>query len=123
MSIERIRGDSPPGRSQSSSYKDLAWTVATASDEGLDLTGQTSQALETLEKSLSDLGSDKTKIISAYVFISNIADKPIMDKVWNDWIGENPENWPQRACLGVDLGGNWLIEITVTALRNTPKYE
>ena len=123
MLIERTRGDSPAGRSQSSSYKDLTWSVATASDESLDLTGQTAQALETLEQNLKELGSDKTKIISAYVFIADINDKPIMDKVWNEWIGDNPEHWPQRACLGVDLGGNWLIEITVTALRNEPVSE
>lgn len=115
--IERIRGNAPPGRSQSSSYDDLVWTVVTASDESLDLAGQTLQALDSLEKNLVELGSDKSKIISAYVFIADISDKPIMDKVWGNWIGDNPENWPQRACLGVDLGGHWLIEITVTAVR------
>jgi enamine deaminase RidA (YjgF/YER057c/UK114 family) len=67
---------------------------------------------------LAELGSDKSRIISANVFIANIHDKPVRDEVWNEWIGSNPENWPQRACLGVDLGGNWLIEITVTALRD-----
>jgi len=117
--IERLRGDSPPGRNQASSYKDFVWTVATATDESLDLVGQTSQALGTLERNLAELGSDKTKIVSAYVFIANINDKPIMDEVWSDWIGINPEHWPQRACLGVDLGGHWLIEITVTAVRET----
>jgi enamine deaminase RidA (YjgF/YER057c/UK114 family) len=117
MMIERIRGNAPPGRSQSSSYKDLVWTVATASDESLDLTGQTLQALGSLEKNLVELGSDKSKIISAYVFIADINDKPTMDDVWGTWIGSNPNHWPQRACLGVDLGGHWLIEITVTAVR------
>ena len=93
------------------------WTVATAADESLDLVGQTSQALCILETSLAELGSDKTRIVSAQVYIANIKDKPIMDEVWKDWIGSNPEHWPQRACLGVDLGGHWLIEVTVTAVR------
>lgn len=115
--IERIKGNSPPGRSISTSYKDLVWTVATASDESLDLAGQTSQALSILEDNLAELGSDKTRIVSAQVYIANIDDKPIMDEVWRDWIGSNPEHWPQRACLGVDLGGHWLIEVTVTAVR------
>ena len=116
--IERLRGDSPPGRSQSSGYKDLVWTVATASDESLDLRGQTLQALCSLERNLADLGSDKVKIISAYVFIADINEKPIMDDVWRNWIGNNPKHWPQRACLGVDLGGHWLIEVTVMAVRD-----
>jgi hypothetical protein len=38
--------------------------------------------------------------------------------VWKDWLGDNPENWPQRACLGVELEGDVLIEVTVTAVRN-----
>ncbi len=115
--IERIKGDSSPGRSKSSSYEDLVWTVAAASDESLDLVDQTLQTLRTLEGNLVELGSDKTKIVSAQVYIANIDDKPIMDGVWKDWIGSNPEHWPQRACLGVDLGGHWLIEVTVTAVR------
>ena len=115
--IERIQGSQSPGRSQSSAYKDLVWVVATATDENLDLTGQTAQTLNTLEENLIKLGADKTKIISAQVFISNIDDKPIMDEVWRNWIGSNSDNWPQRACVGVDLGGNWLIEIVVTAVR------
>ncbi|NKB77269.1 MAG: RidA family protein [Gammaproteobacteria bacterium] len=117
MKIERIQGTYPPGRSNSTSYKDLVWTVATASDESLDLPEQTSQTLDSIEANLKELGSDKTKIVSAQVFLSNIDDKPIMDKVWREWIGSNPANWPQRACLGVNLGGHWLIEVTVTAVR------
>ena len=74
------------------------WAVATASDE-----------------SLEELGLDKSRLLSAQVFIANIDDKPVMDEVWNEWIGAGPANWPQRACLGVDLGGHWLIEVTVTA--------
>ena len=114
--IERTRG-AYPGRNKSTAYKDLVWTVATASDESLDLAGQTAQTLTVIEGNLAELGSDKTRIVSAQVYISTMADKSGMDKVWRNWIGSNPENWPQRACLGVDLGGNWLIEITVTAVR------
>ena len=117
--IERIRGNSPPGRSKSTSYRDLVWTVATASDESLDLVGQTLQTLSIIEDNLVELGSDKTKIVSAQVYISNMDDKSVMDEVWRDWIGSNPKYWPQRACLGVDLGGHWLIEVTVTAVRQT----
>jgi len=114
--IERIKGTCP-GRNTSSAYKDLVWTVATASDEHLDLTGQTFQTLNAIESNLIELGSDKSRIISAQVYIADIADKPVMDAVWNKWIGDDPGNWPQRACLGVNLEGQFLIEVTVTATR------
>ncbi len=115
--IDRFAGGYPHGRSKASAYKDLVWTVATASDESLDLADQTSQTLTSIDQSLAELGSDKSQIVSAQVFIANINDKPVMDEVWNKWIGDNPADWPQRACLGVDLGGHWLIEITVIAVR------
>ncbi|MEM7033898.1 MAG: RidA family protein [Chloroflexota bacterium] len=114
--IERVQGTAL-GRNKSTAYKDLVWTVATASDESLDLINQTKEALNTLEHSLTELGSDKTNILSAQVFLSDISNKQRMDEVWNAWIGNDPENWPQRACLGVQLEGNYLIEIVVTALR------
>jgi len=46
-----------------------------------------------------------------------MSDKQKMDTEWKTWIGDNPEHWPQRACLGVNLEGDVLIEVTVTAVR------
>ncbi|MBX2882323.1 MAG: RidA family protein [Granulosicoccus sp.] len=114
--IERIAGTCA-GRSTSTAYKDLVFTVATATDESMDIVGQTAQALAMLDRSLGELGSDKQKILSAQVFLAKIADKPVMDQVWLNWIGSDSERWPQRACLGVELEENYLIEITVVAVR------
>ncbi|HCG5296629.1 TPA: RidA family protein [Vibrio parahaemolyticus] len=114
--IERKRGIYQ-GRNKSSAYKDLVWTVATSSDTTLDIVGQTKLTLETIELNLEELGSNKTQIVSAQMFIANMLDKPKMDNVWCEWLGEKPEHWPQRACLGVALEGDVLIEVTVTAVR------
>ncbi|WP_194435118.1 RidA family protein [Vibrio fluminensis] len=114
--IERKRGIYQ-GRNKSSAYKDLVWTVATASDTTLDIVGQTKLTLKTIEQNLVELGSNKTRIVSAQVFIANMQDKPEMDKLWCEWLGKDSEHWPQRACLGVTLEGDVLIEVTVTAVR------
>ncbi len=114
--IERKRGIYK-GRNKSSAYKDLVWTVATSSDTSLDIEGQTRLALETIQQNLVELGSDKTRIVTAQVFITDMNSKSQMDRVWCEWFGNNIEHWPQRACLGVELGGDVLIEITVTAVR------
>ena len=105
------------GRSKSSAYKDLIWTVATSSDTTLDIAGQTKLTLETISKNLIELGTDKSNIVSAQVYIADMQSKPLMDKEWCEWIGGNSEHWPQRACLGVALEGNALIEVTVTAVK------
>jgi len=114
--IERIQGIYE-GRNKSSAYKDLVWTVATASDTSLDLEEQAKSALAIIQDNLKELGSNKSRILSAQVYIANMQDKPKMDKVWKSWIGNNPEDWPQRACLGVALEGSVLIEVTVVAAR------
>jgi enamine deaminase RidA (YjgF/YER057c/UK114 family) len=113
--IKRIPGVYK-GRNKSSAYKDLVWTVATSSDTSLGIEGQTKLTLETIEKNLLELGTDKTRIVSAQVFITDMSNKQQMDVIWQTWLGDNPEHWPQRACLGVALEGNTLIEVTVTAV-------
>ena len=114
--IERKRGNSK-GRSIASAHKDLVWMVSTATDMSLCIEEQTKQALNILQDNLVEMGSDKSRIVSSQVYIANMSDKVKMDKVWQDWLGSNPEHWPQRACLGVALEGNTLIEVTVTAVR------
>ncbi|MBL4720000.1 MAG: RidA family protein, partial [Alphaproteobacteria bacterium] len=80
-----------------------------------DLAEQTRLTLAKLDKNLGDLGSDKTRILSATVYITDISKKADMDAVWNPWIG--PGNWPQRACIGVDLAEGDLVEITIVAAK------
>ena len=103
------------GRNRSSAYRDLVWTVATAPDTSLNIEGQTMATLEVIQNNLKELGSDKTHIISAQIFIADIQLKPQMDKCWCEWIGDDQQHWPQRACLGVELEGEVLIEVVVTA--------
>lgn len=116
--IDRIQSDYA-GRSRSCTYANLIWTVATSPDTSLDIIGQTDQALTTLNSNLESLGSDKTHIISVHVLLAKMSDKNLVDEIWSQWIGEDPQNWPQRACYGVDLGGKLLIEILVTAARGS----
>ena len=114
--IERVRGKYI-GRNKSSAYKDLVWTVATSKNLSEDVENQTRSTLNQIEENLLELGSRKSNIVSAQVFIANMKDKPVMDKVWCEWIGDDSDYWPQRACLGVELEGDVLIEVVVTAVR------
>lgn len=114
--IERIRGQAR-GRNRASAYKDLVWAVATADDTSTDIAEQTRQTLATIEKSLATLGASKQRIVSAQVFLARIADKAAMDAVWCAWLGDDPNHWPQRACVGAVLEGGALVEIVVTAVR------
>ena len=111
MSIERIHG-SAKGRSRATRHGGLVYAVATA--PGADITEQTRNTLAALEKNLVDGGADKTRIVQATVYLTDIANKAAMDAVWCEWIGPQ-ENWPQRACVGAQLAGDNLVEIVAVA--------
>ncbi len=115
MTIKRIHGTSK-GRSQTSIYNGLVYTVATAVSASSSVAEQTRLTLANIEQNLTEAGSDKNRIIQATIYLRHMATKDEMDEVWCDWIGEK-ENWPQRACIGTDLAGNDLIEIVVTAAQ------
>jgi enamine deaminase RidA (YjgF/YER057c/UK114 family) len=115
MNIQRFPGNAP-GRSRAVAFDNLVFTVATASGS-TSLQEQTRQVLARIEQNLVDAGSDKTRLLSATVYLTDISRKAEMDAVWNEWIG--PENWPQRACVQVGLAPDTLVEITVIAARLT----
>ncbi len=112
-SIERFRGDYV-GRNRAVAYGDLVFTVATA--DGPDVASQTRGTLDTLERNLVDAGSDRTRILSATVYLTDITTKEEMDAVWCEWIGP-AERWPQRACVQAGLAPGHLVEITLVAAR------
>lgn len=86
----------------------------TCDDESLDMAGQTREILAKIDRYLAEAGSDRTKLLSATIFITDMELKPQMDAVWKAWLA--PESFPARATVGVaDLGGDTLIEIVVTA--------
>ena len=67
------------------------------------------------KRSLEDAGSGKSRILSAQIYLVDMATKPEMDEVWNVWIGPNPDHWPQRACVGAALADGCLVEIILLA--------
>ncbi len=116
MTIERLAGKAV-GRSRATAWRDLVFTVATDPDDGATVAEQTRRTLACIDRNLADAGSDRTRILSATVYLSDIGSKPEMDAQWNAWIG--PDHWPQRACVQAALAGRSLVEITVIAARTS----
>jgi enamine deaminase RidA (YjgF/YER057c/UK114 family) len=116
MNIQRFPGTAQ-GRSRAVAFDNLVFTVATAAGS-TSLQDQTRQVLARIEQNLRDAGSDKTRLLSATVYLADISRKAEMDEVWNEWIG--PEHWPQRACVQAGLSPGVLVEITAIAARRTP---
>ena len=89
-------------------------TGLTATDKSAKIEGQTEQTLARLEELLADAGTDKTRLLSASIYLGTMADKDGFNTVWTAWLP--PEHMPARAVIGSsDLGAGVLIEIVVTA--------
>lgn len=79
-----------------------------------DIKAQTLTCLEKVEKLLQEVGSDKSKLLSATVWLKNMSDFAAMNEVWDKWFeGVQP---PARACGESALARpELLVEITVIA--------
>jgi enamine deaminase RidA (YjgF/YER057c/UK114 family) len=63
-----------------------------AGDVKADITGQTKQVLAQIDDLLSQAGTDKTKILSATIYLPDMGDFAAMNAVWESWVaaGETP---------------------------------
>ena len=112
--ITRFSGLTPT-RSRAAIHDGLVFTVAVSPDGDAGVYEQTVKALRRIDESLAMSGTDKSRILSALVFIADISRKEDMNRAWDEWVDR--DNPPMRACLGVDLEPPHLVEIVVTAAQ------
>jgi len=91
----------------------LAYTVATDPECSATLYDQTRGALAQLDEHLAEIGLDKSRLLQVIVYITDMEQKPEMNRAWDEWVDR--ENAPQRACLGAGLEEGDLIEVVATA--------
>lgn len=85
-------------------------------DKALDMEGQTRSVFQQLEQLLAAHGSSKERVLTALVFVTDMKNKPAMNKVWKEWFGG--KHMPTRATIGVsDLEKDILIEVVFTAAK------
>ena len=83
-------------------------------DATQDITGQTAQVLAAIDALLARAGSDKSRILMAQVFITDLADFPGMNKAWDAWVAAG--HAPPRATVVAQLARpEWKVEIVVKA--------
>lgn len=109
------RHDVGPRMSQAVEYGNLVFLAGqVASDPSADVKGQTQQILDNIDKLLAECGSNKSKLLSAQIWLSDIGTFADMNSVWDAWI--DPENPPCRACVESKLAApQFVVEIMVTA--------
>lgn len=87
----------------------------TADDASQDIQGQTRQVLKKIEDYLAKAGTDKTRMLSAQIWLKDIeSDFAGMNEVWDAWapVGDTPTRATGESKLA---RSNLLVEIIVTA--------
>jgi enamine deaminase RidA (YjgF/YER057c/UK114 family) len=119
MSVTRIEKTTGPGPIMSRCVVkgDMVFVAGlTATDRSADITGQTQQIVDKIDNFLAQAGTDKSKLLQANLWITDMANFGAMNAVWNAWV--DPENPPVRACVRADLAvPELLVEIMVTAYK------
>jgi enamine deaminase RidA (YjgF/YER057c/UK114 family) len=93
----------------------IAWLAGqVAADPTADITAQAKSVLAQIDALLAEIGSDKTQILSATVYLADIKDFPLMNAVWDAWVPQG--HTPARATVEAKLASPaYRIEIQIVA--------
>jgi len=84
--------------------------------KGKTVTEQTKDILKQIDGFLSKAGTDKTKLLSANIWITDMANFAEMKAVWDAWV--SPGNTPARATVEAKLAApDYKVEIMVVAAK------
>ncbi len=113
MTIERIKVG--PRMSQAVIHGGVVYLSGqVADDPNADVAEQTRQILAKIDSLLAEAGTDKSKALSANVWLSDISTFDQMNAVWDEWV--TPGNPPARATVESKLARQHLkVEIMVIA--------
>src|SRR5258707_10861897 len=88
----------------------------TADDAKADVKGQTKQILDKIDKFLKEAGTDKSKILSANIWLTDIGTWSQMNEVCDAWVAHG--NTPARATVEAKLANPALkVEIMAQAAK------
>jgi enamine deaminase RidA (YjgF/YER057c/UK114 family) len=112
-----IRNHIGPRMSQSVEYNGVIYLAGqVGDDQKADVATQTAQILANIDKLLAESGSDKSKLLWAQLWVTDMRNFAAMNEVWDAWI--DPANPPVRAGLCSALAApDWKVEIMVMAAK------
>ena len=111
MALKRIQVGNR--MSQAVVHGDTVYTAGQVA-QGDTIAEQTEKILAGIDALLAEAGTDKTKLISATIWITNMDHFQEMNAVWDAWVA--PGETPGRACVEAKLvSPKFDVEIAVIA--------
>ena len=115
MSIERLHPG--PRMSQAVIHGGIVYLAGQVGAPGETATAQTRAILASIDELLAEAGTDRSQLLTATIWLADMADFAAMNVVWEEWIGG--ANAPTRATGEVRLATpDYRVEIIVTAARS-----
>lgn len=113
MKIERV--DIGKRMSQACIHGDTIYLSGQVGN-GANVVEQTKDMLNSVDKLLEKVGSSKSHMLHATIWLADIADFEAMNTVWDAWI--DPKNPPTRACGEAKLATpDYLVEVIIVAAK------
>jgi enamine deaminase RidA (YjgF/YER057c/UK114 family) len=116
MSIQRI--DAGARMSKAVVNGNTVYLAGIVADKakGKSVTEQTRDILGQIDGFLAKAGTDKSKLLTANIWITDMANFAEMNAVWDGWV--SPGNTPARATVEAKLATpDYKVEIMVTAAK------
>jgi enamine deaminase RidA (YjgF/YER057c/UK114 family) len=112
MSIVRLK--SGPRMSQAVIHNGLVYLAGQVGAPGEDVETQTRTVLSSIDALLAEAGTDRSRILTATIWLADMADFGTMNTVWESWV--DPVTTPARATGEVRLATpDYKVEIIVVA--------
>jgi enamine deaminase RidA (YjgF/YER057c/UK114 family) len=93
----------------------MVWLAGQVGEPGKSVAEQTRAILAQIDSLLKKAGTDKTRIVSAQIWMADMADFAQMNEVWDGWVAQG--HAPARATGEAKLATpDYKVEIIVTAL-------
>jgi enamine deaminase RidA (YjgF/YER057c/UK114 family) len=108
------RNHTGPRMSQCVVHNGIAYLAGQVGTAGASVAQQTQDCLDNIDRLLAEVGSDKTNILTAQIWMADMAAFADMNKVWDAWVA--PGHAPARATGESALATpEHLVEIIVVA--------
>lgn len=112
MSIRRIGVG--PRMSQAVIHGNTVYLAGQVGTAGASVTDQSKDILAEVDRLLAEVGSDKTKILQAIIWLADMNDFAEMNAVWDAWV--DPAHTPARATGEAKLATpEYKVEMIITA--------
>lgn len=119
MPAEILRLDAGPRYSEAAVHNGVAYFAGQVpADDALEsFDAQARSVFAQIDALLARVGSSHARLLTAQVFLTDLADVPAMNAAYERWLADAPAQAPPRATVAAVklVRPEWRIEVVVTA--------